>query len=111
MLAAAIGLVSFDASAFITVIDVAETNGKVTTISNAEDYKFSELAGKAIYYRGQSSEAVVLFTRLAAAELPTGLYEIDTEINAVTEAISIVIRVQGFFGWEYSSWILKKTGI
>lgn len=105
-----IGFVSFHAQAFITVIDVTEKNGEVTTISNGTEYKFNELAGKAISYRGQASEAVKLFTSLADAELPKGLYEVDTEINAATETVAIIIRVQGFAGSDYSSWILKKVG-
>ncbi len=100
--------VSSNAFAFITVIDVTEVSGEVTTIQNPADYDFNNLEGKELAYRGQPNEAVTLFQEIAKLGLPQGLVEISTEINPATETVAVTVRVQGFIGWQYSYWILKK---
>jgi hypothetical protein len=50
------------------------------------------------------------FEGVAKLGLPQGYTEIMTEINAASETISVIIRVQGFAGWAYSYWILRKAG-
>lgn len=101
---------SSHAFAFITVIDVTEVAGKVTTIQSPSEYPYENLLNKEIVYRGKAEEAISLFEGVVKLGTPQGLTEIDSEFNASTGTVSVTVRVQGVAGWIYNYWIMKKSG-
>lgn len=102
-------IVSTQASAFITVIDVEEINGQITTITNPSEYTLEQMNTKYLSYRGQAEAAAQLFSDMADKIAP-GLVEVEYEINAETQTIALTVKVQGFVGFDYSYWIIKKSG-
>lgn len=96
--------------AFITVIDVEQKNGNIVTVDSADDIAFTDLLDVSLSYRGNAEEAVVLFQDIAANELPKGLTEYDFETNSTTGTISVIIKVQGTFGYSYNFFVIKRSG-
>lgn len=99
------------AFAFITVIDVEQMNGSTVSVDSAEDVNFKDLTGLSLSYRGNSDEAIVLFKAIASMELPKDLTEYEFETNATTGTISVIIKSQGTFGYNYTFFVIKKSGI
>lgn len=99
----------FQASAFITVIDVEEINGTVTTIVKASDYSLERMSTKYLSYRGQAEAAAQLFIEIAE-EVAPGLVEVDYEIHPESQTISLTVKTQGFAGFDYSYWIIRNSG-
>ncbi|MGE0633333.1 MAG: hypothetical protein AB7O96_13050 [Pseudobdellovibrionaceae bacterium] len=111
ILATSLILFSSQAFAFITVIDVNQANGERLTISNASEHSFGDLdGGFGMSYRGTPSGAIALFQALADKELPQKLTTYEFEVNPTTETVSVIVKVQGFFGETHSYFVIKKTG-
>ena len=101
-------IIQSQAFAFMTVIDVEEFDGTITTIQSSSDYTLNQMKGKSVTYRGLAEEAVDLFEEIAEASAP-GYVEVESEISE-TETLLITVKVQGLFGFYYSYWTLPKSG-
>lgn len=101
-------LITSQAFAFITVIDVQEPTGQMTTIQNSSDYSLGQMNRKFLSYRGQADEAVTLFSSVVQNEAPLAV--IDVDINEETGTIATTVAVNGYFGFEYYYYVLKKSG-
>jgi hypothetical protein len=104
-------LVSINASALITLIDVQEKSGEVVTVQSADEYSFNQLSGKLMGYRGKADEAIALFEQMAQKELPKGLTDYDFEVNPATGTISVTISQQGVVGLDYTYFVIKRLSI
>ena len=101
-------LFSLEAMAFITVIDVYETDGSVTTVSSENEYPIEAMRSKSLMYRGIPSEAEALFLSIAGKKLADGSI-LESEINEETGTISVIVGANGFFGTEYHYFVIKKS--
>jgi len=101
-------MTSTQAFAFITVIDVHELAGQVTTIQNGSDYSLDQMDKKFLSYRGQPAEAVSLFELIVHNYVP--LANVDAEVNNETGTISATVSVNGYLGFEYFYFIIKQSG-
>lgn len=96
------------AFALITTINV-EKNGLVKTVDSADDIKFDELDGSGLSYNGNPDETIILLMEIANEALPKGLAEYAFEVNQKSGTISMIISVQGTFGYSYIDFVIRKA--